>query len=58
MILTRAQREAVYHKYQQSPDGSNTYKQFRKRVLYGPDYIMLHWCGMWLGIEKDGYTHS
>lgn len=22
------------------------------------DCIMVPWCGMWLGIEKDGYTHS
>ena len=20
--------------------------------------LMVYWCGMWLGIEKDGYTHS
>ena len=35
-----------------------TYKQFRKRVLHGYDCLMVQWCGMWLGIEPDGYTHS
>lgn len=35
-----------------------SYKAFRKTVQYGYDCIMLPWCGMWLGIEKDGYTHS
>jgi len=35
-----------------------TYRQFRKRVQAGYDCLMLHWCGMWLGIEPDGYTHS
>lgn len=36
-----------------------TYRQFRKTVIpfdYGA--IGVHWCGMWLGIETDGYTHS
>jgi hypothetical protein len=35
-----------------------TYRQFRKlaRVSFGA--LMVPWCGMWLGIEQDGYTHS
>jgi len=20
--------------------------------------LMVHWAGMWMGIERDGYTHS
>ena len=35
-----------------------TYKQFRKSVQTGFDCLMVKWQGMWLGIEKDGYTHS
>lgn len=37
-----------------------TYKQFRRTVQYGGAAycIMIRWCGMWLGIEPDGYTHS
>jgi len=61
-VITREQREAIYRKYQQSPDGTASYREFRKRVI-GPIYasdpcLMLSWCGMWLGIEVDGYTHS
>lgn len=35
-----------------------TYKQFRRGVQPGYDCVMIHWKGMWLGIEPDGYTHS
>lgn len=34
------------------------YRAARKAVHVGYDCIMIFWCGMWLGIEKDGYTHS
>ncbi len=37
-----------------------TYRQFRRTIqpeICGPA-IMVPWCGMWLGIERDGYTHS
>lgn len=38
-----------------------TYRQFRRRATpeigsFGA--LMVPWCNMWLGIEKDGYTHS
>ena len=37
-----------------------TYRQFRKRAipLHSFGCVMIQWCGMWLGIEADGYTHS
>lgn len=35
-----------------------TYRQFRRQVHPGFGCVMLHWQGMWLGIEQDGYTHS
>ncbi len=37
-----------------------SYREFRRTVQpgFGGDYIMVPWCGMWLGIEADGYTHS
>jgi len=57
MRLTREQRESLYRKWLQDSQGL-TYKQFRKGVFYGPGCIMINWCGMWLGIETDGYTHS
>ena len=37
------------------------YRRFRKTVqpyFDGSGCIMVPWHGMWLGIEKDGYTHS
>lgn len=35
-----------------------TYMQFRRSVIISRDCAMVQWCGMWLGIEHDGYTHS
>jgi hypothetical protein len=35
-----------------------TYRQFRRRLQVGGCVPMIYWCGMWLGIEPDGYTHS
>ena len=35
-----------------------TYRQFRRLVAPGYVCAMVPWCGMWLGIEQDGYTHS
>jgi len=37
-----------------------TYREFRRTVQmeYSGDAILVPWCGMWLGIERDGYTHS
>ena len=58
MKLTKLQRKAVYRKFNQDPDGSSTYREFRRRVIIGVDCAMIQWCGMWLGIESDGYTHS
>lgn len=35
-----------------------TFEEFAKHAELGSDCIMVPWCGMWLGIEKNGYTHS
>jgi len=37
------------------------WRKFRKTVSLYPDgsgCVMVPWKGMWLGIERDGYTHS
>jgi len=57
VILNKAQRGALHRKWSQDSQGM-TYRQFRATVLPGPGCAMVQWCGMWLGIESDGYTHS
>lgn len=57
VTTTRAQREALKRIWLRGTD-QRTYKQLRAAVLPGPDCVMLQWAGMWLGIERDGYTHS
>ena len=60
MKLTKEQRVAVKRIYnRKAPETQGmTYLQFRRTVQYGYDCVMVRWCGMWLGIESDGYTHS
>ena len=64
MVTTKEQRAAMFRLYerarhpsQQNPT-SATYRQFRRRFVQGYDCLMINIWGMWLGIEKDGYTHS
>lgn len=57
MKITSAQKKAIYKKWSQDSQGL-TYLQFRRTVTHGYDCLMVKWCGMWLGIETDGYTHS
>lgn len=69
-IWTRAQREALYKVYMRKTgqDGDvwtwrrslRGYRGFRRTArldsLMG--CVMVPWCGMWLGIERDGHVHS
>jgi len=58
--MTREQVDAIHKKYQQSPDGAENFDEFFARAsepLFD-GVVALPWCGMWLGIEEDGYTHS
>ena len=61
--LTRKQREALLKVYGRGWGGNpkpKTYLQFR-RTAYNDaiaDCVIVYWCGMWLGIEPDGYTHT
>jgi hypothetical protein len=58
ITLTRKQRVALHRKWLQDTQFM-TYRKFRKTIQYGSfGCIMVQWCGMWLGIETDGYTHS
>lgn len=58
--MTKEQRKAVYRKWRQDSQGLS-YRSFRERavpVFAGDGAIAVPWCGMWLCIETDGYTHS
>lgn len=38
-----------------------TYRELRRKVqptFFCDDCVMVPFAGMWLGIERDGYTHS
>jgi hypothetical protein len=61
IYLTKQQRIALKRKFDQEPDGSANYREFRKRVvpeMFSDGCVLIQWCGMWLGIETDGYSHS
>lgn len=59
--ITEAQYDSLLRKWRQNPDGTFSIQEFTAKVV--PEFgshgcIMVPWCGMWLGIEKDGHTHS
>ena len=61
MKLNKEQQNSLFRKYQQSDSGFSSYLAFRRTVmpyLGGDKSVIVQWCGMWLGIEEDGYTHS
>ena len=57
-IPTKAQQQsllALYRRFQQSP----SFLKFRRNAFwYDSTCLMVPWCGMYVGIEADGYTHS
>ena len=55
--ITDKQKVAI-HRIWLRNSSDMTYLQFRRTVKRGYDCLMVRWCGMWLGIEADGYTHS
>ena len=55
---TKAQRKALHLVWVRHHESGISYRAFRQSVQPGPGCIMVRWCGMWLGIEPDGYTHS
>lgn len=65
-ILTREQRVALKRIYDRSNAADSkeyhheSYLAFRRLVQGGGGgaFCMVPYCGMWLGIEHDGYTHS
>lgn len=61
MTLTQQQKEALERKWLINSCRDVSLEEFIATV-YQPAYadgsIMVEWCGMTLGIEPDGYTHS
>ena len=57
VFLNKNQRAALARVWNRDGQGM-TYRQFRATVQPGPGCVLVQWCGMWLGIEPDGYTHS
>lgn len=58
MKLTKEQQKSLALKYEQHPNGYPSYFAFRRSVRQGYGCIMVRWCGMWLGIETNGYCHT
>lgn len=60
--LNKAQQQSLWRKWLQARYWDApiklSYLQFRRTVQPAGDCVMVKWGGMWLGIEKDGYTHS
>lgn len=58
MKLTKEQGRALKRVYERTVTGKS-FLTFRRsvQVAFG-NVAMVEWCGMILGIEPDGYTHS
>jgi len=56
--LNKAQQIALKKVFDRDQNNGKTYLQFRRTVQTSYGCVMVPWCGMWLGIEPDGYTHS
>lgn len=56
----KAQLTALLRLYQRDPGQHRTFLAFRRSATmsYPLGCMMVQWCGMWIGIEDDGYTHS
>jgi hypothetical protein len=59
MKITKEQQRALRQVFERT-ELDMTYLQFRRTALRGlwDECVMVPWCGMLLGIERDGYTHS
>jgi hypothetical protein len=60
MLLTKYQRRSLLRLWKRG-ESHLSYLQFRRSVESGfcmDGAVVVPWCGMWLAIETDGYTHS
>lgn len=56
MKLTKEQKKSLHAVWLRTEQPS--YYKFRRTAVVYTEYVMIPFAGMWLGIEKDGYTHS
>ena len=58
--MNKAEREALKRLWIRIEFPRPTYLQFRRTAKYSRmmQCWMVRWCGMWMGIENDGHTHS
>lgn len=64
--ITKAQRKAIHRLWlrarspTQDTPSLATYRQFRRQIVPDllNDCLMINIWHMWIGIERDGYTHS
>ena len=59
MKITKEQQAALKQVFDRTPLGL-TYLQFRRTAFHWQhiNCVMVPWCGIILGIEQDGHTHS
>ena len=61
MKLTIEQVKGIYRKFEDDNDGAVDFYEFLDRVKAFPcdDCVVIEkWCGMTIGIEIDGYSHT
>jgi hypothetical protein len=56
--MTPQQVESINKLFDRSPDGASDRHAFFDRVRSYGNHCGLTWCGMFVGIEKDGYAHT
>ena len=59
MKITKEQQRALRQVFERT-ELDMTYLQFRRTAfnVFRDECVMVPWCGMLLGIERDGYTHT
>lgn len=55
---TKEQKDAVARIYERDTSVAEDLVEFARTVVNYGDYLGVEWKGMFLGIEKDGHTHS
>lgn len=55
---TQAQIASLFCKWKQDHNNMSWREFTHSVVQFDFGAIGVHWCGMWLGIETDGHTHS